>query len=113
MNPTVTLLVREALSRDKDFKRQVAVAAVTCCLNVCAEDPATPLHAARRQFAVSVLRQPSNWVEQFALAAASHSGVTSDRLSGTAEKPVWSGPDGDLQFIVNSVFPALAIMDAA
>lgn len=106
----VTLLARESLSRDPQFRRRVLAAAVVCCLAVCSEDPATPLHAARREFAVSVLRQPTNWVGQFALAASGHEGVTADRLTGTEAQAEWSGSDADFQFIVNAVFPALAVV---
>ena len=108
---TPTLLARESLARDETFRRKVLLAMVKACLAVAAEDTGTAHHAQRREYAVRVLREPARHAPDFASAVAGTSGITDDRLGGVEGAAVWTGTDSDLEFLVASVYDALAVTD--
>jgi hypothetical protein len=108
---TPTLLGRESLARDENFRKKVLLALVKACLNVAAEATNTDFHRQRREYAVRALRDPRPAANDFALAVAATSGITAERLGGLEAAAIWTGTDGDLEFLVASVFDALAVTD--
>jgi ClpP class serine protease len=108
---TPTLLARESLARDETFRRKTLVAMVKASLAIAAEATATPHHAQRREYAVRALRDPARFAPDFASAVAATSGITDERLGGVEGAAVWTGTDADLEFLVASVYDALAVTD--
>lgn len=95
------------LSSDAIFKGKISIAMVRAAIAVIAEDASTlslpvsfrgdkgVLHDKRAEFAVSILREPTAYVDNFSLAVASDPNTAG--ITGAST-------DSDLQFTVNAVF---------
>ena len=78
------------------FIARVQAAMVKSAIAVSSEDPETPAHATRVQWATQVLRDPTHYAARVAF------GVTANPII-TAESS-----DSDIEFTVNSVWNAYA-----
>lgn len=85
------------------FIARVNYAVVIAAVNVAAEDPATPNHAARVAFANTILI--GGTAPGAVNAVLANSTIAAESDSSQRGENI---PDGDLQFAVNSVFNALA-----
>ena len=98
----MSLLASRKLAQDQAFQDRVRVAVVTAAVNVLAEDPAAPNHAARFSFASRVLMGPGPWGAIIAEAVAVNTTIAAEASAGDEI------PDGDIQFVVNGLVDAYA-----
>lgn len=92
------------VAQQTQFLGRIRYALYIAAINVYAEDPGTPNHAARAAFAGKVTSGQAD------LASAALSVLTNPSIAAEAapEEPNNGIPDGDIQFAMNSVFNALA-----
>ena len=78
------------------FIARVQAAMVKSAIAVSSEDPETPAHATRVQWATQVLRDPAHYAARIAFGVAANPDITAD------------SPDDAIEFTVNSVWNAYA-----
>lgn len=86
------------------FQARVNYALTIAAVNVAAEDPGTPNHVARVEFAERVL-QGDYSLSGAVNAVLANTTIAAESTSAERGEGI---PDGDLQFAVNSIFDALA-----
>lgn len=86
-----------ALGADPVWRSRCQTAAIQACTNVMSEDPTTPHHADRADYANKVLLNPSTMSGPIAHGVASQPGITGPEAT-----------DQDILFTVNSLINAWA-----
>lgn len=92
------------LAENTRFIQRIKQAAIKAAVAVQAEDPTTDYHAERGAFALKVLADPDTWAPLVAAAAAQNPQI----VAGTPD-----APDGDLEFVVNSLWGAFSMISVA
>jgi hypothetical protein len=96
------LLTARDLSKDSGFIDRVAVAAVEAAINITSESRKTPNHLNRAALARKVLMSPRRWGELMAIAVAVNGTINAKHAKSEEI------PDGDIQFVVASLWDAYA-----
>lgn len=100
-----TLAERSDIATQPTFIRRVRQAVWQAAADVASEDPGTANHTARVALAKAVTTYPTEWAKNFAFGVANNSNVgtgSSDPADDSADG------DGALQFVVNSLWDAVA-----
>ncbi len=100
--PTV-LEEAAALASDNRLRGPLTAALVRCAIGVIEEDPETEDHGPRLTLAYQVLRNPQDYVDRFAWAVSSN-----PTLVGKWGDEDFEGAFNDLQYVVNTVWPAVS-----
>jgi len=84
------------LAMTPTFVARVQAAMVKSAIAVSSENPETPAHVTRVQWATQVLRDPAHYATRMAFGVAANSVITAD------------SPDDAIEYTVNSVWNAYA-----
>jgi hypothetical protein len=85
--------------RGESFFSRVWFFIVKAAIAISSENPATPLHAERIALSREILQEQIEWSDRFSVAV-----VTNATILSAANLD--SVPDGDVEFVVNSVYNA-------
>jgi hypothetical protein len=96
-----TLFDAAALARHTVFRDRVRVAALRAAVNIASEAPSGDANrdGLRSTLATNVLADPDGYTDRFAWATITNATVADAGLAA---------PDGDIEFVVASVWDALA-----
>jgi len=103
----MTLANAYNLSGTVAFKQKVRSATVQAALDVAAEDAGTARHAERLALSSQILTNPDHWANLFAIGVANNATIQTDFPPPShAMSGVEATVDGDIQFVVNSLYNA-------